>query len=316
MTFHQSLNRVFILSCFVGAVFLTGCSSDDDVFVNPDPAPDPPPIVPTVTAPANLTGIWQGTMTQAADSYNVAMVFNMPDGASEGRVMGIAIKQNTDEPYTLIDAGYQNVTNENWDYDYLVGKDGSHGTFMKIFEFDKNLVGAIRGSMSLSLSGNTLTGTTTIEGLNEFDTVLNYSLQNAKETTLTDLAGTWSDSVYGWDDAATGTTLTVNPDGTIATLATGTSTCAGSGLVSDVANYNIYILDGSTINTGVTLSNCDTRVHNEGTPQETDEIVDGEYDGMGVLLEDDSGNNILTVILSSTLLKIPSMAIYNELIKN
>lgn len=315
MHLSYPFNRVFRILCVASIVLIAACSNDDNTVEISDPTTTPPTI-PDVTAPADLTGIWEGTVTQATNIYDVTMVFSKPIGVSEGRVMGIATKQGTEEPYILIDAGYQDVTNDNLGYDYLVGKDGSQGTFMKFFDFDNNLVGAKRGTITLDMSGNTLTGTTTLEDLGGFVTVLNYSLQNAKESTLADLVGAWSDSDYGWDDTATGMTLIVNLDGTISALATGGSTCEGSGLVSDIENYNIYIFDGTSINTGVSLTNCGTRITNVGTPQQTTEFVDGNYDGMGFLIEDEAGNNTLVIVMSSTLLKIPSMATYNEFIKN
>ncbi len=312
MNFSRSPIFELRIMIIVSIVLIAGCSSDDNVVNNLNPAP----IIPVVTAPADLSGIWEGTISQDTNSYDIALVFYYPPRAIEGRVMGIALRQGTEQPFVLIDAGYQDVTNDNLGYDYLVGKDGSHGTFMKVFEFDNNLVGVDRGSISLDLSGNTLTGTTTLDILGKFDTVLEYSLQNARDTTLADLIGSWSDSVYGWDDAAAGTSLTVNADGTVSALATGASSCTGSGLVVDIANYNIYLFDGAASNAGIALSTCGTRVFNAGTPLQTLEDVNGDYDGMGVVVEDDSGNDILVVILSSTLSKTPSMATYNEFIKN
>lgn len=313
---------ILMLSYITSSVFIMGCSSETDPVVldvsEPELVPSPDePVLPTVTAPVSLSGIWEGTMTQAASIYDVTMFFNMPEGVSEGRVMAVLTNQDTGLLHFLIDAGYQDVSDENLGYDYLVGHDGSQGSFMKYFSFDKNLVGAKRGSITFDLSGNTLTGTATLEDLSDFDIVLNYSLQNARETTMADLAGTWSDTSNGWDDAATGVTLTVDPnDDTIYALATGGSTCEGSGVATDILTYNIYTFDGATINTGVILSNCGTRVTNEGTPQEETDDVDGNYDGMGILIEDDTGNITLNLILSSTLLKTPTMATYNKLIKN
>lgn len=308
MNLFRSAFPTFIILFIAGFTFIAGCSSEDNVGDNINPAP----VIPTVTAPADLSGIWEGTITQDTTSYDVALVFHYPAGALEGRVMGIALRQGTEQPYVLIDAGYQEVSNAAWGYDYLVGKDGSQGTFMKVFEFDKNLVGVDRGSITLTLSGNTLTGTTTLDILGKFDTILEYSLQNARNSTLSDITGTWSDAIYGWDDAAAGALLTVNADSTVSAVATGASICTGSGLVEDIADYNIFLFDGAASNAGVTLTNCGTRLSNIGI----NEPVDGEYDGMGVVVEDDAGNDNLVIMLSSTLSKTPSMAIYNAFIKN
>lgn len=309
------MNHIIKIFFAASIALLTACTSDNNSTLVVETTPDDPDVI-EVTAPIDLSGVWEGSITQDTTSYDVKMVFSLPAGSSEGRVMGIAKKQGSDEPYILIDAGYQNVTNENLGYEYLVGKDGSHGTFMKFFEFDKNLVGAKRGSITLNLTGNTLTGTTTLEDQGDFTSVFNYSLQNAIDSTLTSIVATWSDANYGWDDLATGTTLTVNPDGTISALATGASTCEAAGMVSDIDSYNIYAYDGTSINTGVSLTGCSTRITNAGTPQVTFEDVDGDYDGMGFVIEDVSGNTTLVVMMSSTLLKTPSMATYNEFIRN
>lgn len=313
MNYSRSISIGLTLVPLVAVIFTDGCSSDEPaVIIDDNPAP------PTVTAPDDLSGIWEGTLARDASTYDVALVFQTPDGAAEGRVMGIAVHQVTEVPYILIDAGYQAVTNANLGYDYLVGQDGSQGTFMKFFEFDKNLVGAKRGSIKLDKSGNTLTGTMQLEDLGDFATSLDYSLQNARTTALADLIGSWSDASNGWDDTAIGTTLTVAANGTMTAQATGASTCAGTGPTTDVADYNIYLFgnpdqDNKTV---ITLTGCGTRVWPSGPS-----TVDAVYDGMATIVEDDNGTDILVLLMTETGTEsvpalLPSMATYNEFIRN
>lgn len=135
---------------------------------------------------------------------------------------------------------------------------------------------------------------------------------------MVDLAGTWSDANNGRDDSAGGVTFTVNSDDTVSALATGGSACEGAGLAVDISNYNIYNFDfdlSASGITGVALSNCDTRLVNEGLPTEVDAAVNGDCSGMAVLVDDGAGNTMLKLILSSQQLA-PAIATYNEFIKN
>jgi hypothetical protein len=328
MKFNRQFIYTFLLISIFSGIFVVSCSSDDDpvISVDSDEVPATPedpvdPAPPTVTAPVNLNGIWEGTMTDKTTAiiYDVDMVFYMPDGETEGHLLAVVSNQVDGEPETLIEAGYDMEPNISWGYEYYAGTTSSQGTFVKYFEFDNKLVGSNKGgSIGLDRSENTLTGDVALDDGRRFDIVLEYSLQNARDTTMADLAGTWSDAENGWDDSATGITFTVNPDDTVSALATGTSTCEGTGLAVDISNYNIYNFDfdlSAAGITGVTLSNCDTRLVNEGLPTEVDAVVDGDYSGMAVLVEDDTGNLIMKLILSSQQLT-PAIATYNEFIKN
>ena len=322
----HSCNYLFILFAAVLMV-ITACSSDDNTVAatgtNPDTPTDPvePPPDPTVTAPANLTGIWEGTMTDTKSSivYDVDMVFYMPEGVTEGHLLGIVAIQASGEPFVLIEAGYDMEPNVNFGYEYYAGAQSSQGTFVKRFEFANNLVGSNKGGeIGLSLSENTLTGDVALDDGSRYDIVLEYSLQNTMDTTLADLEGTWSDASNGWDESSTGVDLTADPAGDISAVATGVSasTCTGTGLAVDISNYNIYVLDfdlSAAGITGMTLSNCDTRVGNVGLPTQFDAEVNGNYSGMAVLVEDDAGSLILKLILSSEKLD-PAIATYNEFV--
>lgn len=251
--------------------------------------------------------------------YDVGMVFYMQDGETEGHLLAVVSSQGTGEPYILIEAGYDMEPNVSWGYEYYAGTTSSEGTFVKYFEFANKLVGSNKGgSIGLDLAENTLTGDVALDDGSRFDITLKYSLQNAKDTSMADIAGTWSDAANGWDDAADGVTFTIDPDGTAHALATGASTCEGIGLAVDIINYNIYNFDfdlSAAGVTGVILSNCDTRLVNEGLPTQVEAGVDGDYSGMAVLVEDDTGNLTLRLILSSQQLT-PAIATYNEFIKN
>jgi hypothetical protein len=322
---------ILLLIGIASSIFIVSCSSEDDPVViddsGSDQAPTTPddPVVepPTVTAPVSLSGIWAGTMTNTQTSiiYDVDMVFYMPEGETEGHLLAVVASQGTGEPHILVEAGYDMDPNDSWGYEYYAGTTSSQGTFVKYFEFANKLVGSNKGgSIGLDLSENTLTGDVQLDDGSKFDIVLEYSLQNAKDTTMVDLEGTWSDANNGWDDSSTGVDLTVDPAGAVSALVTGVnvSSCTGSGLAIDISNYNIFNFDfdlSASGITGVTLSNCDTRLVNEGLSTEVDAVVNGDYSGMAVLVEDDAGNSILKLILSSQKLT-PAIATYNEFIKN
>jgi hypothetical protein len=318
---------ILLFTGIASSIFIVSCSSDEDTFAIDSSDTDEVPVVPddtvdpTVTAPVNLTGIWEGTMTDAQASviYDVEMIFYMPEGETEGHLLAVVTSQGTGEPHILVEAGYDMEPNVSWGYEYYAGTTSSQGTFVKYFEFVNKLVGSNKGgSIGLDLSENTLTGDVQLDDGRKFDIVLEYSLQNASDTAMADLAGTWSDAENGWDDSADGVTFTVNPDDTVSALATGASTCEGLGLAVDISGYNIYNFDfdlSAPGITGVTLSNCDTRLVNAGLPTEVDAAVNGDYSGMAVLVEDDAGNLILKLVLSSQQLT-PAIAMYNEFIKN
>ena len=328
MMFNRQNIYVFLLISVFSGIFVVSCSSDDapvvvndtdEVPTTPEDPVDPAP--PTVTAPVNLNGIWEGTMTDkdTSDIYDVDMVFYMLEGETEGHLLAVVSNQGTGEPHILVEAGYDMEPNISWGYEYYAGTTSSQGTFVKYFEFANKLVGSNKGgSIGLDLSENTLTGDVALDDGSRFDIVLDYSLQNVKDTTMADLVGTWSDAENGWDDSADGVTFTVNSDNTVSALATGGSACVGSGLALDISNYNIYNFDfdlSAPGVTGVTLSNCDTRLINEGLSTEVDAVVNGDYSGLAVLVEDDAGNEILKLVLSSQKLT-PAIATYNEFIKN
>lgn len=319
----HSFKYIFIL--FAAFLLITACSSDDNTVAesatDPDTPADPvePPPDPTVTAPLNLAGIWEGTLTTDTLTLDVAMAFLFPDGATEGRVMGIAVDQ-TQQPYIMFDSGYQDVSNFNWDYEYVIGRFGAQGTSLKSFLFEDNFVGNLSGGFELSLDGNTLSGNANFDELGEFVVELEYSLQNLNDATLADLAGTWFDAEpsNGWDDAATDTTVMIDDVNTVMSgSATGT-TCVASGPVYDTIGSSIFLFGNpdSDNKTYITLENCGDRTFNEGTLNPITVPVDGAYDGMGVLVDDGSGNTTLVLMLSSTLEKKPSMGTYNEMIKN
>ena len=331
MKFDSYFKQLLSILFLAGAFFIAGCSSDDNTVaqdlaqVPDDPAPedpapeDPPPV--TVTAPANLMGLWEGTMTEEGIDYDVAFVFHWPDGATEGRVMGVAFNKATLQPYVLIDAGYTDDPNAKLDLDFLVGNDGSRGTFMQYYLFSKNLIGPSRGWFELDFVGNTLTGGGRLDG--EMTIALEYSLQNANDTVLTDVVAAWSDAeaVRGWDQDSEGTTLTAAPDGAFQALATGASICQGDGFITDVDGFNIFILDDDSIGVGTSMiaSNCGDRISNPGLPTQDVAPVDGEYNGLAALFENASGNLNFVTILSERGGDVddkPSMAMYNVFIKN
>jgi hypothetical protein len=325
MKTHRSFYNFFLMVCVASAVFIAACSSEDNTVADPgsDPTdttdPTEPPPDPTVTAPANLAGIWEGTLTSDTQTLDIAMAFYMPDGATEGRVMGIAVDQ-TRQPYIMFDSGYQDVSSFSWDYEYVIGRFGAQGTSLKSYLFEDNLVSNLSGGFELSLNGNTLTGAANFDALGEYAVEINYSLQNLNDASLADLTGTWQDANAdnGWDSTSTLTTLVIAADGT---LDTGTGTDSGcvataTDPILDVADFSIFLFGNpdSDSKSYITLSNCGTRIVNPGTPNETTAPVDGAYDGMGVIVEDDSGSNALVMMLSSTLEKKPSMAVYNEFV--
>ena len=328
MKFNRQFIYLFlVLSIFSGALVLS-CSSDDpsSVTVAPDVVPttpddpdDPAPV--TVAAPDNLNGIWEGTMTETTTlvTYDVDMVFYMPDGLTEGILLAVVSKEATGEKHILIEAGYDMEPNTSWGYEYYAGTTSSQGTFVKYFEFANKLVGSNKGgSIGLDLSENMLKGDVALDDGSRFKIELEYSSENARDTTMIDLAGTWSDAANGWDDLADGVTFTVNSDDTVTALATGTSTCEGVGKAVDISNYNIYNFDFDLSAlpdiTGVTLSNCSTRLITTSTGDES-VSVNGDYSGMAVIVDDGSGNLVMKLILSSQQLT-PAVATYNEFVKN
>ena len=204
----------FYFILFVGGMLLmTACSSDETSAIDsgavpitptepppeplPEPSPEPlpaPPPEPTVTAPVNLVGLWEGTLTSDTVTLEVVMAFHMSEGATEGRTMAVAFQQSTGQPYILIDSGYQDVTNDNWGFEYVIGRLGAQGTSLKSFLFENNLISNLSGGFELDLNDNTLTGTANFDALGAFVVELHYSLQNLKEATLNDLIGTWVDT--------------------------------------------------------------------------------------------------------------------------
>ncbi|MBE9564392.1 MAG: hypothetical protein IMF17_04030, partial [Proteobacteria bacterium] len=57
-------------------------------------------------------------------------------------------------------------------------------------------------------------------------------------------------------------------------------------------------------------------ITNIDTQDQTTAFANGDYDGLGFLVEDDTGNNTLVVMMTSTRSIAPSIAIYNEFINN
>ncbi len=85
MKFNRQFIYTFLLISIFSGIFVVSCSSDDDpvISVDSDEVPATPedpvdPAPPTVTAPVNLNGIWEGTMTDKTTAiiYDVDMVFS------------------------------------------------------------------------------------------------------------------------------------------------------------------------------------------------------------------------------------------------
>jgi hypothetical protein len=325
------------------AVLLSGCSSDDNGTVVLDPD------VTTTTAPDNLMGIWVGEMAKGIAVYDIVMVFHFPDGAEEGRVVGVAVNQQTDLPYLLIDSGYMavdKVAHPNWDFDFLIGSDGSQGTAMKRYAFANKLVSQQSGVSRLYLedgdvAGDTLTGTVNFEGtgvdnLGEFNIVLKYWDQNTTNNTadLNYLADTWTDPVddpapndgivedVGWDDQSVWADLEIASDGTLLSGSVSSSGCAasGPGKVLDVAGHNIFLFGDYTavVPPRITLdiNTCGTRDWNESDLIDAAQIG-GVYDGIGMLVNDNGTEKLLMVLTSTTNTDpdTPGNAIFNEFVR-
>jgi len=331
MKLNRQLIYLFLVLSIFSGLFVANCSSDDpstvavapdDGATTPDDPDDPAPI--TVTAPDSLNGIWKGTMTGTkifTDTFDVEMVFYMPDGEVEGTLLAVISEQGTGNPFRLLEAGYDKEPNVNFGFEYLAGTQSSQGTFVKYFEFDNKLVGSNKGgSIGFNKTENILTGIVELDDGSRFDITLEYSLENASDTAMADLEGTWSDAANGWDDSSTGVDFTVDSTGLVSAVATAVmpTTCAATGQAVDISDYNIFNFDydqsALPVVTGVTLSNCGTRLVQTSTGP-TAASVNGEYSGMAIIVDDGTGNLVMKLILSSQQL-LPAVATYNEFVKN
>lgn len=341
MFISRSFSQYFAVLSIALVMLISGCSSDDDngnVIIDPD--------ISTTPAPENLMGIWKGVITKGIAIFDVVMVFHYPDGADEGRVVGVAVNQQTGLPYLLIDSGYMavdKVAHPEWDFDYLIGRDGSQGTALKRYAFANKLVSQQSGTARLNLVGDdTLTGTVNFEGtgddnLGEFYISIKYWDVNLDNTaTLADLADTWTDPVddpdvndgivedVGWDDQSSYADLVVAVDGSVDGSGTdsGCKAISDPGKVMDVTGHNIflfgkyYTLTDVELPERITLETCGTRDWN-ASDQIGPAQIGGIYDGIGMLINDNGTEKLLMVLTSTTNEDpdTPGNAIFNEFVR-
>lgn len=345
MAYFRLFRQYFAIVSIALAMLVGGCSSDDAAV---DPATFLDDQINAVPAPDNLMGIWAGVLVKGIAVFDAVLVFHFPDGAEEGRVVGVAVNRQTDLPYLLIDTGYMavdRVAHPEWDFDYLIGSDGSQGTKMKRFAFANKLVSQQAGVGRLSLDVDTLTGSMNFEGtgvdnLGVFEVVLKYWDVNQDNTaTLAELAGTWHDPVddsdlndgviqdLGWDDTSTEATLVINDTGVLQPGSgtdsnNGNCSASGPATILDVAGHNLflfadYVVDEKDGAPRITLSGCGSRDWN---PSDTVDVafMDGTYDGIGVLYDDNGTDKLFMILTSSThvIPDTPGTAIFNEFTRN
>jgi hypothetical protein len=339
MVFSRILSQYLVILSMALVMLISGCSSDDDdnsgnVIIDPE--------VDTTPAPSNLMGIWTGVITKGVAVFDMVMIFHYPDGAEEGRVVGVAASQATGLPYLLIDSGYMEVdkvAHPEWDFDYLIGREGSQGTALKRYAFANKLVSQQSGTARLNLEGDdTLTGTINFEGtgddnLGEFYISIKYWNKNLDNTaTLATLADTWTDPVddpdvtdgvvedVGWDDQSRYADLVVAGDGSVDGSVTDSGCKASSepnfpGKVMEVNGHNIFLFGNYYVENPerLMLDECGTRDWND-SPLMGPAQIGGIYDGLGMLI-DDNGTEKLYMILTSTTNtdpETPGNAIFNE----
>jgi hypothetical protein len=341
MVFTRLLSQYLVILSMALVMLISGCSSDDDngnVIIDPE--------VDTTPAPDNLMGIWKGVLTKGVAIFDFVAVFHYPDGADEGRVVGVAVNQSTGLPYLLVDSGYMEVdkvAHPEWDFDYLIGRDGSQGTALKRYAFANKLVSQQSGTARLSLvDDDTLTGTINFEGtgednLGEFYMSIKYWDKNLDNTaTLTDIADTWTDPVddpdvtdgivedVGWDDQSTYAELVVTAvDGSVDGSVTDSGCKATSeplfpGKVIDVIGHNIFLFGNYYVENPerLLLEGCGTRDWNASDSVGVAQIG-GVYDGLGMLIDDNGTEKLLMVLTSTTNTdpETPGNAIFNEFVR-
>lgn len=341
MVFTRLFSQYLVILSMALVMLISGCSSDDDngnVIIDPE--------VDTTPAPDNLMGIWKGVLTKGVAIFDFVAVFHYPDGADEGRVVGVAVNQSTGLPYLLIDSGYMEVdkvAHPEWDFDYLIGRDGSQGTALKRYAFANKLVSQQSGTARLNLvADDTLTGTINFEGtgednLGEFYMSIKYWDKNLDNTaTLADIADTWTDPVddpdvtdgivedVGWDDQSSYADLVVAADGDLAGSVTssGCTAISDPGKVMEVDGHNIflfgkyYTLTDVELPERITLESCGTRDWNSSDSVGVAQIG-GVYDGLGMLIDDNGTEKLLMVLTSTTNTdpETPGNAIFNEFVR-
>jgi hypothetical protein len=260
-------------------------------------------------------GIWKGTLTSntTPETYDVTMVFHLPDGASEGRVMGTAFKQGSLNPadHFLLDSGYEYAPDFGYDFDLIVGTHGSQGSFLKEFDYEYGSQHEKdqRGKIEINVSGQTMTGTAYFQEFGEMTLFANYAADNGMASTLNDLHsyGTDAATEHRWTNDNTGGQMTItNLDtGTFSVLQASLPSppCRGSGQISDVADQNIFTFDS------VQAENCNIQPPADiGDPGYPD--VDGDpskdYDGLGILVQK-NGSMVFQTFMSKE-----SVMLYNE----
>ena len=343
MVFTRLFSQYLVILSMALVMLISGCSSDDDngnVIIDPE--------VDTTPAPDNLMGIWKGVLTKGVAIFDFVAVFHYPNGADEGRVVGVAVNQSTGLPYLLVDSGYMEVdkvAHPEWDFDYLIGRDGSQGTALKRYAFANKLVSQQSGTARLSLvADDTLTGTINFEGtgednLGEFYMSIKYWDKNLANTaTLADITDTWTDPVddpdvtdgivedVGWDDQSSYADLVVAADGDLAGSVTdsGCAAISDPGKVMEVDGHNIFLFGKYYTLTDVELperitldvNTCGTRDWNASDSVGVAQIG-GVYDGLGMLIDDNGTEKLLMVLTSTTNTdpETPGNAIFNEFVR-
>ncbi len=305
MKFQRYLHIAAFLFITVPLVWIIGCPSGSDSGSG------------SLNPPLNEIGIWTGTITTTSGAinppevYDLAMILYTPAGASEGRAMGAAFKRApaVSSDHFLFDGGYEDVRNLNLGYDLLVGTSGDHGSFLKEYDYQYGSQGdsAQRGKMELSVDGSSMTGSVVFAEYGGFSLQASYSAVNAIDTNLASLANFGEDATieHRWSNDNTGDQMIISGlDAGNLTVTQPPGACNGSGTITDVTGYNLFILEN------VSIVDCNYQAPDTVPPIIIPDVDHGPYDGLGVLV-DNAGNPELLIIMTDQ-----GVALYNQFVEN
>jgi len=321
---RHSISSIIRLVVLAGLLTLSACgggSSENslDTYIPPDdsngdttPPPDDGDDTYTLS---DEQGIWAGTITTTSglivppDVYDVVMIFHLPDGADEGRLMGAAFKQGSSDPgdHFLFDGGYEYARDLGLDFDLLVGTHGDHGSFLKEYDYlyGSQSDSSQRGKMELTVDDLSMTGNVVFAEYGGFTLAATYSSANATDTDLADLAALGRDATaeHKWTNNNTGGDMVVSDlaAGNLSVTQDATA-CNGNGMIADVNGYNLFIISS------VRVADCNPAAPDTVPPivipdVDNDPMASNDvYDGLAILIE----NSLLTIMTDE------GVVLYNE----